>query len=61
MNSSETIVVSLSKLFIPRRILSFSVYEFQLVIQSISSAYTKINPSEITANLVPLGTSMITR
>ena len=69
MNFSETIVTSLAELFIPGRILPFDLYEFQLVIQSISSpnlnisssAYAKINPSGITANVVPLGTSMITR
>ena len=69
MNFSQTIVTSLSELFIPGRILPYGLYEFQLIVESISSpnsrisssAYAKINPSGITANLVPLGTSMITR
>ena len=69
MNFSQTVVTSLSELFIPGRILPFGLYQFQLVVQSISSpsliisssAYAKINPSGITANPVPLGTSMITR
>jgi hypothetical protein len=55
------------ELFIPGKTLSYGIYELQLtVIMTVSSnltssasVYIEINPSDITANLVPYGTSMI--
>lgn len=65
----DSVITTYSELYIPGRTLPYGLYKFQLIIQSVyasnlsisSSAYAKINPSGITANLVPLGTSMITR
>ena len=57
-----------SELFIPSRKLPFGIFELELTItmtkyptlKSSSSVYVEITPSGITANLVQLGTSMIT-
>jgi hypothetical protein len=59
----------LSELYIPPRTLDYGVYELQLNVTIIAStnlvssasAFIKIIPSGITANLIQLGTSMITR
>ena len=64
-------VVSLttSELFVRSRTLPFGIYRLTLTVTlnvssnvttSSKSAFVQINPSGITANLVPLGTSMIT-
>ena len=57
-----------SELFIPARKLPFGAFELELTITmtkyptltNSSSVYVEITPSGITANLVQLGTSMIT-
>lgn len=56
-----------SELYIPSRTLSYGVYQMTLLVRLNSrsniqsSVFVQINPSGITANLVELGTSMITR
>ena len=56
-----------SELYIPSRTLSYGVYQMTLLVRVNgqsniqSSVFVQINPSGITANLVELGTSMITR
>jgi len=58
-----------SELYIPSRTLAFGIYQLELTVTIIASsnlisstsAFVKITPSGITANLVQLGTSMITR
>ena len=63
-----TIKTTSSELYVPARTLPFGIYELRLiVIMSVSSslrssalAYVQITSSGITANLVKLGTSMIT-
>jgi len=63
------IVTTSSELYIPAKKLPFGVYELQLTViimsrypwlKSSSLVYVQIAPSDITVNLVPLGTSMIT-
>jgi len=62
------IETTFSELFIPSRKLPFGIFELQLTItldkyptlNHSSSVYVEITPSGITANLVQLGTSMIT-
>ena len=57
-----------SDLFIPARTLDFGLYELKITVTmraapqltSSVSTFVRITPSGITANLVPLGTSMIT-
>lgn len=57
-----------TELFIPARKLSFGIYKMELIVKMIkyptlkssSSVYIEITPSGITANLIQLGTSMIT-
>ena len=64
----SSVVTTRSELFIPGKILPYGIYELQLTVTMTvfsnltSSAFTyiKINPSNITVNLVPLGTPMIT-
>ena len=64
----ELINTTLSELFVPARILSYGSYKMELTVTmvdsprifSIDSAYVKINPSGITANLVLHGTSLVT-
>ena len=63
------IITSTSDLFIPARTLPFGIYELKVIVttnvypnlRTSKSAFVRITPSGITANLVPLGTSMITR
>ena len=63
-----TVVTTSSELSIPARTLSYGIYQFELIVTMISYpslktsmfVYARITPSGITANLVPLGTSMIT-
>ena len=62
------IETTFSELFIPSRKLPFGIFELELTVtmtkypavKSSSSVYVEITPSGITANLVQLGTSMIT-
>jgi hypothetical protein len=66
--SPASVITTFSELFIPARTLDFGLYQLTLTVsmlvapqlKSSVSAYVKINPSGITANLVPLGTSVIT-
>jgi hypothetical protein len=62
------IETTFSELYIPARILAYGLYELKLTVTMIdfpflitpSSVYVGITSSGITANLVQLGTSMIT-
>jgi hypothetical protein len=62
------ILTTLSELNIPARTLPYGIYEIQLTVSMTNSlwlttssfVYVQITPSDITANLVQLGTSMIT-
>jgi hypothetical protein len=62
------IETTLSELYIPARILSYGLYELNLTVTMIdfpllitsSFVYVGIIPSDIIANLVQLGTPMIT-
>lgn len=64
----SSISLSQSELYIPSRVLPFGIYQFELIVtmtkystlQSSSFVYIEITSSGIIANLVPLGTSMIT-
>lgn len=57
-----------SELYVPARTLNLGVYELKLFVAMLAapelnvsiSAFVRINPSGITANLVPLGTSIVT-
>ena len=63
-----SVSTTFSELFIPARTLDFGLYELKITVTmqavpqltSSASAFVRINPSGITANLVPLGTSIIT-
>ena len=65
----RSVVTTTSELFIPARTLPLGIYELVFTITmmvtpkliSSVSAYIKISPSGMVANLVPFGTSMITR
>ena len=66
----NVVILSKSELFLPSRVLPFGVYQLILTVtinissnltRSSESAYVKINPAGITANLLPEGTSMISR
>jgi hypothetical protein len=66
----QTIITTSSELYIPARTLPYGTYELTLIVtvvglsclttSSSSSVYVRITASGITANLVQLGTSMIT-
>jgi hypothetical protein len=64
----QSLITTLSELYVPSRTLAYGIYELKLTVtMSISSSltssasvYVQIKPSGITANLVQLGTSMIT-
>ena len=64
---NESIITTSSELFIPARTLDYGLYQFKINVQmSASSAlnatetvYISITQSGITANLVPLGTSIV--
>ncbi|CAF4120452.1 unnamed protein product, partial [Adineta steineri] len=66
---NSKISTTLSELYIPSRTLDYGIYELTLTVtmiesldlKSSSSAYVRITATGITANLVQLGTSMITR
>lgn len=65
---SESILKSKNELFVPARILPYARYELKFTLMAYEfptspiskTTYIRIDPSGITANLVPLGTSMIT-
>jgi hypothetical protein len=65
---NEKIVTTASELYIPARNLVYGTYELILTVtmvdlpnlKSTSSAYVRITATGITANLVQLGTSMVT-
>ncbi len=65
---SQTIPTTFSELDIPALTLPYGLYELTLTVTMVqfpslktsSSVYVQITPSGITANLVQLGTSMIT-
>jgi hypothetical protein len=65
----QMVITTLSELYIPARTLAYGTYQVTLTVimvatphlSSSASAYVKIIPSGITANLVQFGTSMITR
>ncbi|CAF1525374.1 unnamed protein product, partial [Adineta steineri] len=66
---NEKVMTTYSELYIPARTLDYSVYQLTLTVtmidspnlKSSSSVYVRITATGITANLVQLGTSMITR
>jgi len=62
------ILTTTSELYIPARTLAYGIYELQFIVTmtkypsltTSASVYIRITPSGITANLIQLGTSMIT-
>ncbi|CAF4104041.1 unnamed protein product, partial [Adineta steineri] len=66
---NEKVMTTFSELYIPSRTLAYGVYQLTLTVTMIDSAnlkasssvYVRITATGITANLVQLGTSMITR
>ena len=66
--SNRSIITTSRELFIPARTLDYGIYEFKVMVtmasssalNSSASTYVTITQSGITANLVPLGTSIIT-
>ena len=64
----QSLITTLSELYVPSRTLAYGIYELKLTVtMSVSSSltssasiYVQIESSGITANLVQLGTSMIT-
>jgi hypothetical protein len=67
--TDSTIIRTFAEIYIPSRTLAYGTYQLKLTVTMASatmmtssmSAYVKITPSGITANLMPYGTSMITR
>jgi hypothetical protein len=65
---SSSILTKYSEIFIPSRTLDFGMYKFQLTVtmnysanySQSQSTYVKITYSNITANLIQYGTSVIT-
>lgn len=63
-----SILTTFSELYIPAKTLAYGIYELRMVammtkypsLLTSGSVYVRIAPSGITANLVQLGTSMIT-
>ncbi|CAF4405891.1 unnamed protein product, partial [Adineta steineri] len=66
---NEKVMTTFSELYIPSRTLAYGVYQLTLTVTMIdspslkasSSVYVRITATGITANLVQLGTSMVTR
>ena len=64
----QSIITTLSELYVPARTLPLGIYTLKLTVimsasasvRSSSSAYVQIKSSGVIANLVALGTSMIT-
>ena len=69
MPLDPTIQTTFAELYIPARTLPYGLYQLTLKLSMVTapqlssstSAYVRITPSGITANLVQYGTSMITR
>ena len=67
--TDPSIITDFAEIYIPSRTLAYGTYQLRLTVTigtaanlaSAASAYVKINPSGITVNLVPFGTSMVTR
>jgi hypothetical protein len=65
----QTVTTTLSELFIPAQSLAYGTYELKLTVTmtavpnltSSASTYVQIIPSNIQANLLQFGTSMITQ
>ena len=65
----QSVQTTFSELYIPARTLPYGLFKLRLTVTmtqssqavSSSSAYVRVTPSGITANLVQYGTSMITR
>jgi hypothetical protein len=65
----QSVTTTLSELYVPARTLVYGIYELKLTVTmsvssslfSSASVYVQIKPSGIIANLVQLGTPMITR
>jgi len=66
---NQAVTTTLSELFIPAQTLTYGIYELKLIVTmtavpnltSSASTYVKITPSNIQANLLQFGTSMITQ
>ncbi|CAF3639039.1 unnamed protein product [Rotaria sp. Silwood1] len=66
-NIDRSVITTLSELLIPAQTLAYGLYKLKLTVKMIASpdlnssaiVYVKINPSNITANLIKFGTSMI--
>ena len=64
----KKLLKSSSELYIPSNTFPYGIYELELTVKMIedeslvdsSSVYVQINPSGVTVNLVPLGTSIVT-
>ena len=64
----QSVKTTFSELYVPVRKLPLGIYQLTLTVsmsvssslRSFASAYVRITPSNITANLIQLGTSMIT-
>ena len=64
----KKIITSRSELYIPSNTLQYGIYQLELQVTTkdnpsltnSSSVYVEISPSGVTANLVPLGTSVVT-
>ncbi|CAF4649449.1 unnamed protein product [Rotaria socialis] len=64
----HSIIRTVNELYVPAKTLEYGIYELKLTVTMVEfpllstsvASYIKINPSGITAVLVPLGTSMIT-
>lgn len=69
INLPAKVFTKASELYIPSRTLNFGLYELTLTVtmtdvpvrKSSSTVYVRITAAGITANLVQLGTSMVTR
>lgn len=69
INLNDKVITTLSELYIPSRTLNYGIYELICTVtmtavpslKSSSSVFVQITATGITANLVQLGTSMITR
>ena len=65
--ADHSIITTFAEIYIPRRALAYGTYQLKLTVTLTSaskltasaSAYVKISPSGITANLFPYGTSTI--
>lgn len=68
INFDKRLLRTLSELYIPSNTLLYGIYQLKLTVTmtkypnltNSASVYVQINPSGITANLVPLGTSVFT-